>query len=77
MRVAAKVLGSLLGAAAGAVLFALVAYGAGYVLIDWGIIRYDSFVDDDAALKNIGIGMAGGVLGLIAGAATGWRVASR
>lgn len=69
----------LIAAAAFAVAFgiaaAFVAYWSGYLLIELGLIRADISVDDDLALKNVGIAMAGGLVGLVIGAVVGWRAA--
>jgi uncharacterized membrane protein len=52
----------------------LIAYWVGYALIDVGLIKIDALVDDDAALKNVGIAMIGGLAGLVIGAVLGWRL---
>lgn len=71
----------LLATAAFAVVFgvagAFLCYWFGYLLIELGFIRANMFVDDDLALKNIGIAMAGGLAGLAVGAVVGWRAARR
>ncbi|MBX9747796.1 MAG: hypothetical protein K2X34_12905 [Hyphomonadaceae bacterium] len=56
---------------------AFLAYWLGYLLIEVGFIRANTFVDDDLALKNIGIAMIGGLAGIVIGAVVGWRAARR
>ena len=41
-----------------------------------GLLKVDANIDDDMALTVTGFGMGGGLLGLIAGLAFGWRVIS-
>lgn len=46
-------------------------------MIGLGMIRADPFVDDDLALKNIGIAYLGALAGVVIGAIVGWRAARR
>lgn len=73
LRACATVVCAIGGGAVGA----LLAYWTGFLLIELDLIRADTFVDDDLALKNIGIAFAGALAGAVVGAAAGWRVLPR
>ncbi|HBK90325.1 MAG TPA: hypothetical protein DDZ68_01505 [Parvularcula sp.] len=77
LRLFLRLLATAISAALAALASAFIAYWIGYALIEMRIIRPDSFVDDDAALKNIGVAMIGGLAGLVIGAVIAWRASRR
>lgn len=77
MRLLIRASATAMGAGLLGVAGAFIAYRVGDLLIDWRLIRIDPFVDDDAAMKNFGVAMIGGLAGLAIGALIGWRASRR
>lgn len=77
LRLVFRFVASAAFAAAFGVAGAFLAYWLGYLMIELGLIRANTFVDDDLALKNIGIAMTGGLAGIPIGAVVGWRAVRR
>ena len=56
------------------VLGIMIGYGLGELGFSTGLLHADADIDDDMALTVIGFAMVGGLIGVIAGIAFGWRV---
>ncbi len=61
---------SVLGAAIGA----FAGFWLGDLALDLRLIKPNADIDDDAMIINMGVAMAGAVIGLLAGMIAGWRI---